>query len=288
MGVVGTPGTSTYLHINRDRLITLAYGIIGKWEEGQQLTGEQLEIGEDVLTLIVRQTDHAGRWRWTIDDAKHVPLVANINVYTQDNGLPTTIAEILTATYRDGAGKDYPLAILKAESWEAIADKIAGGTPQAIYLTDVADIALRTLYTYPTLTSAAEESKIDGYRCIRSHTSAPVSEPVSGRNWSIYWEPGGDGADPWVTGTAYTAPPLIRLLFRRPLVDFVTATDNPDFPLQWPRRLLYQMAHDLGDYYSIPIPERELLIAKAKGAADDIFDSTKAKSNTLHNKVKFF
>jgi hypothetical protein len=288
MPVTGTPGTSTYLHVNRDRLIYLAYGLIGKVEEEQNLTGEQLEIGKDVLTLLVRQTDHAGRWRWTIEEASHVPLVANVYSYTADNGLPSNIAEPLTATFRDANGKDTPIDILKAEMWEKIVDKTLAGVPKYVYITDVADITLRTMYTWPTVSAAATQSLINGYRCIRSHTSSPTSEPVSGPNWRVFWEPGGEGADLWATETAYTAPPQIRLLYRRPLVDFVTPNDTPDFPLQWPRLLLYQLAHDLGDFYGIPLEERKLLIAKAKGAADDIFPSMKAKSTTIHNKAKYF
>jgi len=111
---------------------------------------------------------------------------------------------------------------------------------------------------------------------------------MSGANAKVYWEPGGEGGDPWQSGVEYTAPPQIRLLHKRPLIDFLTSGDNPDFPLPWPRLLLYRLAFDLGDFYSIPLEERKLMIDKAKGAFDDIHPSVKVKTNQIHNRVSYF
>lgn len=289
MAIVGIPSTSSYLSITRDKLIEMAHKVIGVLEPGQVLDGDQLQDGIDFLTMIVRQTDQSGRWRWTIEEAQHIPITANTYSYTPDTGLPTTIAELLTAVYRDANGMDMPLRILKAEAYEAIANKVQSGDPVAVYLTETTDLSLRTLYTYPSPSSASTQSKIAGpYRCLRTHVSSAATEPVTGANWRVYWEPGGDGFTAWASGMSYTAPPQLRLLFRRPIVDFATASQPPDFPLQWPRLLLYQLAHDLGDLYGIPLEERNLLIAKAKGASSDIFPSMKAKTNNIHNKAKFF
>ena len=181
------------------------------------------------------------------------------------------------------------MKILKAEEYERITDKIRHGDPQVIYLTDTIDLALRVMHVWPAIGEAAAQSKIDGpFHCIRSHTADPTNEPVIGANWSVYWEAGGDGFDSWVTGTAYTAPPLIRLLFRRPITDMVSGGANPDLPMQWPRMLVYRLAFDLGDVYSIPLDERNFMINKASGAVSDIFRSTIAKSTNIHNKVKYF
>lgn len=283
------PAASTYLTITRDKLIEMAYKAIGVLEPGQVLDGEQLNDGVSVLTMIVREVDASQKWRWTIDEAVHVPLVSGVFLYTIDNGLPSNITELMSATYRDGQGNDTPLATLKAERWEEIPEKTQYGTPKAVYLTDHLDLSRRELYVWPTLETVVAQSQIDGpYRCIRTHTSKLNNEPMSGANAKVYWEPGGEGGDPWQSGIEYTAPPQIRLLHKRPLIDFLTSGDNPDFPLPWPRLLLYRLAFDLGDFYSIPLEERKLMIDKAKGAFDDIHPSVKVKTNQIHNKTLFY
>ncbi len=285
----GIPAASTYLTITRDKLIEMAYKAIGVLEPNQQLDGEQQADGISVLTMIVREVDASQKWRWTIDEAVHIPLLSGVFIYTIDNGLPSSISELMSASYRDANGRDTPLATLKAERWEEVPNKIQYGTPSSVYLTDHIDLSRRELYVWPTIENVAAQSEIDGpYRCLRTHTSKLNNEPMNGMNAKIYWEPGGQGGDPWALGADYTAPAQIRILHKRPLIDFLTSGDNPDFPLPWPRLLLYRLAFDLGDFYTIPLEERKLMIDKAKGAFNDIHPSVKVKTNQNHNKVTFF
>lgn len=283
MPVVGVPGDNTYEKISRNKLIELAHKIIGVLEPGQPLDGEQLQDGIDLLTLIVNETDAAGRHRWTIDEAKHVPVTASTFIYGIDQGLPGNISELLTAYYRDSNGRDVPLDIFKAEQYEAIVDKVQLGDPKAVYLTESTDLSLRQLHTWPSPSSAETQSLIEGFRCIRTHTAEASNEPTTGANQRLFWEPGGGGADAWVAGTLYTASPQIRLLYRRPINDFVSSDSTPDFPLPWPRLIMFKLADDLGSMYTIPMEERDRMIAKAKGSFDDIFRSTKAKGGRAGN-----
>ena len=284
----GIPSESTYLSITRNQLIEDAWIAIGILEEGQPMDGDLLNEGIRVLTGIVREIDVSGKWRWTIEQAAHVPLQSGVYVYDLDSGLPTNISELIRASYRDGNGRDVPLELLRPETFERIYDKVQTGIPESVYLTEEQDLSLRQLYVYPTVAETVEQSEIDGpYRCIRTHTSTLKSEPVNGPNWRIYWEAGGEGGLPWEVDTAYTAPPQIRLLYKRPLVDFLTSESAPDFPMPWPRLLKYRLACDLGDNKGIPIQERQLMMQKAKGAFEDIHRATKTKSTT-RPKVKYF
>ena len=90
------PAASTYLTITRDKLIEMAYKAIGVLEPGQVLDGEQLNDGVSVLTMIVREVDASQKWRWTIDEAVHVPLVRGVFLYAIDNGLPSNITELMS------------------------------------------------------------------------------------------------------------------------------------------------------------------------------------------------
>lgn len=285
----GIPSSSTYLTITRNKMIEMAHGMIGILEPGQPMPGDMLKTGIDVLTNIVREVDVAGKWRWTIEDSAHVPLVGGQYVYGIDSGLPGNISELLTASYRDANGNDTPIDVVKAEKWEMIPNKIQVGVPRLVYLTENMDLSQRKLYVWPTLSETYEQSEVEGpYRCILTHTSTATSEPVNGVNWRIFWEPGGEGGAPWEVGEDYTSPPQIRLQCRRPIIDFLTASTAPDFPMPWPRLLTLKLASDLGDFYGIPVAERRLMIDKAKGAYNDIYNTVKAKSNTLHNKARYF
>ena len=288
-----TPGTTHDFTITRDRLIEMAAKCVGLVAPGEVLDGEMLQDGKDLLNLIVRETDASGRWRWTIDVASTLTLAANTFVYTSSSGLPTNIAELLTAYYHNAAGQDLPMKILKAEGYEAIPEKMKNGDPTCIYLTEHRDITERQAFVYPMLSSVNTQSVVLGtdganYKCIRSHTADTTNCPITGANYLLFWEAGGTSPSTWAAETNYTAPQLIRLLYRRPIFDFDGADDHPDFPRHWPRLLMFRLAGDLGDFYGVPESERDRMIGKAKASFEDGFQTTKAKSSTLHGKASYF
>lgn len=64
-----------------------------------------------------------------------------------------------------------------------------------------------TEWTTKTLTASSEILGSDGlnYTCRRSHTSASENKPITGADWSSYWEQTGTDGVAWGTATAYTA-----------------------------------------------------------------------------------
>jgi hypothetical protein len=286
-------GTTADFTLTRDQLIELGYKLIGVLPPGDTLDGELLEDAKKVLGLVVRETDSSGNWRWTIDVASTLTLVANTFRYTSSNGLPTNMADLVKVMYRDSQASDHPVKILKAEGYEAVERKIQTGDPEAVYLTDNIVLASRELYVVPMLSAVNTQSVVTGsdanpYKCIQSHVASTDNQPVTGANWRLYWESGGTSPSTWATGTAYTAPQLLRLLYRRPIYDFDTASDTPDFPISWPRLMVYKFAYDLADYWGIPQERADRMIQKAKGAYDDLFVSARAKSTDLHHKASYF
>lgn len=286
-------GSTSDFTLTRDQLIQLSHKIIGVLEPGQVLDGDQLQDGIDLLNLIVRETDAAGKWRWTMGEASLLTLAKNVHRYDSNNGLPTNIAELDTVFYRDANGKDWPLNIYKAETYEAIPNKLEANPPKGVYLTETIALASRVLFVWPMLSAVKTGSVVTGtdsnaYTCIYPHEAAAENRPITGANYKMMWKSGGSGAVAWVSGTDYINTEQLRLVYRRPIFDFDTASDTPDFPIQWPRLLVYKLAFDLGDLYTIPLEERKTMIQKAKGSFDDVFPSTKAKSTTKHSKAKYF
>lgn len=289
-----TVGTSFDFTLTRDQLIDLAHKLIGVLAPGQTLDGYQSQDAIKLLNLIVREVDESGDLKWTRGAASSITLVANTFVYTSSNGLPTDIAKLDSVAYRDEAAMDRPISIITAMEYEGVLNKTDTGDPKKVYLTDHRDLSSRVLYAVPMLSAVNTQSVVTGtdaidYKCIRSHTSDSTNKPITGANYLLYWTAGGTSPSVWATSTDYNAPQQLRLLYQRPLWDFDTASDTPDFPQQWPRMLVYKLAFDLGDLYGIPLPEREYLIQKAKGAYQDIFDkSIKPSSNNFHNKASYF
>ncbi len=291
---IGIPSTpSADFTLTRDKMIELAYKLIGVLEPGQTLDGEELDDGVQFLSMIIREVDASGKLVWTREDAAHVPLTEGVFYYDADTNLPENIADLLTAAYRTADGVDVPLKVWKAEEYERISDKLAYGMPKGVYLTEHKDLDLRGLYIWPLPQGIGTQSVIQGsdslvYRCIRSHTSALSSQPVTGGNWRLLWEQGGASVTPWAADTAYTACAQLRLKYRRPLYDFQDASSAPDFPLPWPRHLVFRLAFDLADMFGIPEEKSRRMIEKASGAFQTIFPSTQVKSTNLHHKSEYF
>ena len=61
----------------------------------------------------------------------------------------------------------------------------------------------------------------------------------------------------WVTSSS--VKDTIFVVYQRPFEDFDAAADNPDFPVEWFRALVYGLAYDLASDYGIPLQERALL-----------------------------
>lgn len=288
----GSPQQAVFT-VTRNKLIELAHKVIGVLEPGQVLDGDMLNDGIDLLGLIVRETDAAGKWLWTINASTHLSLAASTHRYDAQNGLPQIITDLLTVYFRDSTGQDRELKILKHEQYESICDKLSVGDPSHVHLTEQKDLASRVLYVWPMLSSIIAQSAIVGtdseaYKCIYPHAGAAVTRPITGANWRMAWELGGSMPAAWASGASYTCGEQLRISYRRPIYDFYAAADTPDFPLEWPRTILYKLAFDLGDVWGVPMEERQNMVAKAKGAFNDVFQNVKAKSKNIHGKASYF
>lgn len=294
VGLSQTVARTADFTITRDQLIQAAYETAKIKAEEEALTAEQLSIGIMRLNMIVREVDQSGNWVWTVQDAYHLPMLAGVGVYDANSLLPKNVSELVSVVYRSANGCDSPpLTILKAEGYEEIRDKLAIGEPKSVYLTNEIQLQQRRLYVCPFLSSVTAQSIVLGtdnnlYKCIHPHVSSVTDRPTTGANWRMVWENGYAGGGTWAAGQAYTAAESLRMVIKRPLFDFDSADNTPDFPMQFPRLLMYRLASDLGDVYGIPQNDKDTLAGKIRGSFTDIFPSTRPKSNNIHNKVQYF
>ena len=291
---VGTPTARTHdSNLTRDELISMAYEDIKVKAEGEPLSAELLSTGIKKLNLIIREHDVSGKHLWAIASAPTtIPLVANTFVYTQTNGLPTTVLRIVSASYRDGSQSDDPLEVLTTEQYEAKRAKLETGDPCWVYLTEHKTLESKVLYVGPTLSTVNTQSVVTGtdaivYRCIRSHTADSTNRPISGANYLLYWEAGGSAPGTWTTGTSYTAPQHLRLWFTRPLYDFDSSADNPDMPQAWSHWLQQELAIRLSPGHNVSLEKVNMMRSLRNESFERVFRSVQPKTTKIHNLVEY-
>lgn len=292
VGQINTVAQTADFKLTRDGLIIAACQHAGCLPEGESITPEMLVIGMNRLGMIVREIDQSGKWVWTTEEAIHLPLASGVGVYDVNNGLPNNVSELVSVVYRSANGYDSsPIRILKAEGYEEIRDKLMAGEPNAVYLTTDIQLERRRLYVWPFLSTVTVQSKVVGtdnnvYKCIYPHTSSSTNQPTSGPNWRMVWELSAASVTPWTSGTDYTTAESLRIVMKRPIFDFDSSSNTPDFPMQWTRLLMLRLAQDMSVMYKTT--SQDVINGQVQGAFTDIFPSTRPKSNDIHNKVQFF
>ncbi|HUY05003.1 MAG TPA: hypothetical protein VMV33_17125 [Rhodocyclaceae bacterium] len=83
-------------------------------------------------------------------------------------------------------------------------------------------------------------------------------QPTTGNG--VYSEPLGQ-FNVWQTPADYYAG--VRFISQRPLQNFVTLADIPDFPAEWTATLRWNLALEIAPEYDVPIERVELIRAKA-------------------------
>jgi len=61
----------------------------------------------------------------------------------------------------------------------------------------------------------------------------------------------------------------LYIKYQRPFQDFDSATDEPDFPVEWHEALEYRLAVRLAPAYGLSLPDRQILKQEAKEAFDE-------------------
>ena len=290
---------ATPAHIlTRNEVIEQAYRKIHTLRPGGSLSLDQIEQAVTSLNLIIREEDLHGTDQqknlWALQEA-HLILTANQIAYNAGvtYGLAKDVLDLVSVFYRDSSGDESEIKIITVEQYEAITEKDDTGDLEKVYLKRNTDLSKQSLFVWPALDSAATTSEVLGtdtlnYKCILAHTSATLTQPVTGVDWELYWELGGTAGAAWATATDYTNGELLRYVYKRPLYAFTLPTDNPDMPPGWGRYLMYRLAADLAPEYGIQLDERGWLRQSWMEARAEIFPSTRSGSTDIYNKGLFY
>jgi len=291
-------GTTSNYNLTRDELIREAYEEIGvlRPEDATAMSSPLQQAGIKRLNLIIREMDgklvDRNKSLWALSE-DYLILVAGQPVYSTSAGLASGIMDLVSVTYRNTSGDDTPLDIITTEQYEALTNKNDVGDPQKVYLKKHATLSSQTLYVWPvkssvTAGSVATGSDANDYTCIQTHSSLAITKPITGDSYTQFWKLTGSGGSAWATGTDYTNGELLRYVYKRPLLDFDTASDNPDMPQEWTRYLKFRLAYDLSGGYGIGIDERQELKGQYREAESMIFPATQSRTTDDYNKSEYF
>ncbi len=284
-------GTTADSDLTRNEIIDMAYLKLGIGNTSALTTRAIKE-----LNLILREEDLVGtdeaKNLWAMSEASLI-LTADGFIYTSSDGLNSNILDLDTAYYRNTGGDDARMEIINQHQYESIVDKNDTGDPEKVHLEKNRVLSSRTMRIWPAKSSIGTTSEVTGsdtlnYQCIMLHTSAADNKPITGANYKLYWQQTGSAGSAWVTATEYTNSDLIRYTYKRPLFDFDSSTDNPDFPQGWTRYLMYRLAHDLSPEFDIDMEARRWLKSEYREARNMLFPSTRPDSTDIFNKVMYF
>ena len=292
---MATGSTSNFISTRSD-IIAAALRKVKSWPEDNNPPIEKIKSTIKALNRILRQEDLKGvqqnKHLWALSHSA-VFLAVGGYVYGEDDGLPTSILDLHEASFRNTDGDDTELDIITPEGYARLSSKDETGDPTSIFLKRDRLLADNLLYIHPAPTSIGDTSEVVGtdtlnYKCILGHTSAAINRPITGASYPLYWKQEGSAGAAWVTATDYTNGELIWLSFKRPLFDFDSPYDNPDFPSGWDNYLINKLAVDLAAESTLNTEERGWLRLQLKEAESELFPSSRANANTYHNKTKFF
>lgn len=290
-------GSTADFTLTRNEIIASALRKVKGWPEDGNPPVHKLREAIRALCNILRTEDlkqtGIARSLWA-QDTVALPLVAGRYIFSEDEDLPA-IRELLSATVRGTDGDDSALLeIISANEYSSLSPKNETGDPTKLYLKParLADDQKLYLWPAPSSVTAGDEVVQDGYEylCILKHTSASENKPGNGASWRLYWKQGDTttSANDWVTATAYDNGDLLVLNYKRPLYDFDGPFDNPDFPLGWEDYLIYKLAVRLAPEYDLGMEQRQQLKQDLAQIEQEVFPSAREKTNTLHNKARYY
>ena len=282
---------STNFSITRNDIINQSLKIAGILAVGQVASAEDFSDASLRLNLMTKAWMGQGIHLWRYTEAV-LFLSADTQSYSlnSSSGDHATTAHIETALDGDHAGGVTALTVDSTTGMttgDYLGIELADGTRQWTTLTVVSGTALTAgaaltsaasdnavIYTYTT--RAPRPLRIRNAR-LQQHDSSEIpldllsrqeyfdqpSKDSSGRVTSLYYDPQLATSKVKVWPTSDNVNDFIRYTFERTIEDFDSATDNPDFPIEWGEAIIYGLASRLSEY-SCPAERR----AEIRGQAE--------------------
>ena len=260
---MATSGSRDFIG-TRNSIIKTALRKIGAVSQGNEPTPEQMNEGAEALNVLITSFQTRSVFLWTQEDdyqnftaELYLPLVQK-HIYSLDS----ESVDINNVFFRSNYSDSPLLESLTREEYKRLISKRQEGTPTRYYLDK--QLGVPNLYLWPipeNTTGLVVGTAGFNYICIKDHISDATNQPVSGADWTTYWEytdKSGIIGTAWILDKSYYSNVVHFTKILR-LQDFDAGGDNPDFPVRWYKTLIYGLAFELSHEYVLPLTERSEL-----------------------------
>ena len=251
-----TSGTTAFL-MSMDQIIRKAMSKLGVQNPNTvEYNNAILE-----LNLIMNDLQNKGTLLWKQQDAL-VPLISGYPAYYLDPLMVDTLHWFFRYE-----GDDTGITPFTRENYMQQSTKLEGGEPNMVFVDWQLQQPVAKFYpVYQNTTGFVVGTDGKSYICTASHTSADANRPITGADWSDYWElctiataPAGNI---WVLGTDYDSGCVYFTKVVRSQ-DILSTTDNPDAPVRWDNALVWMLADALAPEHALQAWERQDLQQRA-------------------------
>lgn len=258
----------------RDNIIEAALRKLKVISPNKSAGANDISKASEALNRMILEWQNEDIFLWTEQDDLQL-LTASTASYSLD----ADIIEIKNVYFRKD-DSDRQLQLLTKEEYKAIPDKKETGEPVSVFIDY--QLANPAMYLWPVpenTTGIVDGTDANVYICYLDHTSSTDDKPITGSDYSDYWEAvTGESGNAWATSTSYKSD-VIRYTKVLRLQDFDATGDNPDFHVRWYSALVHGLAAELAPDYNRPANETNQLIMlaetkkqKAKSANSEFAD----------------
>lgn len=280
------------------QLVEKSCELIGVKNLEQPLAAAILQDGFTTLNLMVKGWQAQGLHLWTKTEGVLFLDVGKPSYFLGATGDEATRADdfintTLTTAASSGAATLVVTSTAGMTALDNIGIELDDGTRQwttivsvdsstgltiTATLTDDTAIA-NTVYTFTTLierplrilqarrNTTGNEADVDVLSVSRSDYFGQVNKTSTGTPVMFHYSPQLDNGQIFVWQPTSTVREVIKFTFERNLEDFDDNNDDPDFPIEWTRTLIFNLAVELSVGLKYGVPTQKL--AGIKAIADE-------------------
>lgn len=292
--------TSGSVDFNRTRneIIEGALRLCGQTSPGETPGAAEVQDAAEALNMMVKAWQAQGIHLWAqqeatlfIEDGKYEYDLGSSGDHATDSFSETTLSAAAADT--DGtvdltdatiaSDGDYIGIVLDNDTyhWTTVNGAPSGSTVTLTAAIDGAAASGNTVYVY---TSKVDRplKVIEARRRNSSDIDTPLrmysrqeyfdlsNKTTKAKVTQFYYEPKLTNGKLYIWPAPNGVSDVLKFSYYRPLEDFDTTTDNPDFPQEWLEAMKYNLAVRLAPEYGIDIQQRQWLKIEASEYLADV------------------
>lgn len=107
-------------------------------------------------------------------------------------------------------------------------------------------------------------TEVELHKWSRQEYMAQTNKGSRGTPTNFYYSPQLDNGEFYIWQTASSVQQLLKFTMQTTIEDFLTSSNNPDFPIEWANALIWGLAAQLGDEYQVPDQKMVRIETKAE------------------------